>query len=249
MNFDELRNRYFEELATPEGGDSTRELEAAIHYVRGIQDSSCPATGRERRSVFNPRVEFADEVARLVEWGDDNGIATEYRLGELPPDDARGTEHFVWFEQNKVRRLTYETAEYSNQGPFGQTIETFEQDGMDGKPVVLMENRKASPSEYLERLYLQNILFHIENQLAAVSEFGIETTQPLFVGEPVSAEERSVFLEEFGFIEWRSPLTWYSRDLQIALSDVAIRNLVRGEGTIFPFDIWARRLDPSKDAV
>ena len=110
MTFDELRKRYFEELATPEGGDSTRELEAAIHYVRGIQGSGCPVAGRERRLVFNPRVEFVDEIARLIEWGDGNGIATEYRLGELHRDDARGTKHFVWFEQTRVRRITYETA-------------------------------------------------------------------------------------------------------------------------------------------
>ncbi|MCB1086987.1 MAG: hypothetical protein KDM63_08075 [Verrucomicrobiae bacterium] len=158
------------------------------------------------------------------------------------PHDASGSEHLVWVEGNQVRRVTFESLDYSSQGAFGQTIEAFQQSDWEGVDRLLVENRKATPSEYLERLYLQNLLFQIGNALASVSQFGIESTQPLFPLEAVTNEEISEFLTAFGFVRINS-LTWYHPDLSVAISDVSPRNLLRAEGAMFPFDIWARRIE------
>ena len=106
---------------------------------------------------------------------------------------------------------------------------------------MVMENRKASPSEYLERLYLQNILFHIDNRLEGFNQYGFEITQPLFSGERLNHDELNDFLTGFGFEQVNS-LTWYNRQLEIAISDVALHNVIRADDLIIPFDIWARRI-------
>ena len=142
MNFNELRSRYYDELATPEGCATAHQLESAINHARGVQGSSCPPAGRERLAVSNPRIQFAGEIERLANWAQDNGIATDYRRDALGEHHAQGTEHFVWFEERSVRRISFESLEYFNQGPFGQTIEAFEQTDLGGERIVVIENRK-----------------------------------------------------------------------------------------------------------
>ena len=224
------------------GGRATLLLESAIGYARGVQGASCPPAGLERARVDDPRLDFADEIERLIDWAETNSIPVRY-ASEKPfgTQDAEGTEHLVWIEGDHVRKISFASFEHFNQGPFGQTIEAFEDVNLAGERVVVFENRKGSPAEYLERLYLQNILFRINNTLEAVSENGIETTQPLFLGETISKGERDVYLAELGFAQV-APLTFYHSELAIALSDLAPYNIIRTKVGIFPFDIWARRI-------
>ncbi|MDB4491718.1 hypothetical protein N9260_01725 [bacterium] len=95
----------------------------------------------------------------------------------------------------------------------------------------------------MERIYLQNLLFNVDNRLVSISEYGIETTQPLFIGDPLDHASLSAFLGSLGFVK-RGALTWYNAGLEIALSDVALHNVILVEDAVFPFDVWARRLAP-----
>lgn len=49
------------------------------------------------------------------------------------------------------------------------------------------------------------------------------------------------FLAALGFEEV-SALTYYSSELEVALSDLALYNVIQVDGSIAPFDIWARRI-------
>lgn len=241
MTFDELRRDYFGKLEEDGRRAATHRIESALAHARGIQGPGCPPAGLERRVVSDPTREFSEEVGRLTDWCGKNGFSTGYRPESLGQHDAEGTEHLVWYEQNRVRKISFSSHGYSNQGPYGQTIEAFHDTELDGSTVVVMENRKASPAEYLERIYLQNLLFNIDNRLEGFHPFGFETTQPLFEGEAVGADELASFLEAFGF-ERINRLTWYSRNLEVAISDVSLHNVIRSSGLVFPFDIWARRI-------
>lgn len=242
MTFDEVRNRYFEELAETDAGRATLLLESAIAYARGVSGPGVAPAGLERLRVENPQVEFAGEISRLISWAANEGISGQSISDErYGTQDTEGTEHWVWFENSRVRKISFSNPDHFDQGPFGQTIEAFEDTGPDGEVAVVIENRKGSPSEYLERLYLQNVLFRIDNRLEALSEFGIETTQPLFTGEPLTEERLDSFLDAFGFVPV-SALTYHHRGLHVALSDIALHNVIKTGAAIFPFDIWARRI-------
>ncbi len=112
MTFDELRSRYFEELATPEGGVATLLLESAIHHTRGVSGSGIDAAGRERLGVRAARTQFAEEIERLIDFAADHSIPVRYRLSDGGPvHHAEGTEHYVWFEGENVRKVTFEASE------------------------------------------------------------------------------------------------------------------------------------------
>lgn len=155
MSFDEIRKQYFERLAGTPAGDATLLLESAITDTRGIQGAGFTPCGMERRRISNPKEEFADEIWRLSSWAAENSVPESY-LGnrEFGSHDTAGTEHWVWFEGQLVRKVSFANHEHFNQGPFGQTIEAFEDQDLSGKSLIVFENRMSSPSEYLERLYL-----------------------------------------------------------------------------------------------
>jgi len=126
MTFDEVTEQYLEELAETDASRETLLLESAIAHTRGVSGAGFAPSGLERRRVADPKVEFANEILRLTEWATVHGVpirhVSDQRYGT---QDAEGTEHWVWFEDAQVRRISFSSLDHFDQGPLGQTTEAF----------------------------------------------------------------------------------------------------------------------------
>ena len=115
--------------------DARRTLESSSDFTRGggapTPDHDADYAGRTKR------VEL--EQQRLIQWATENR-----KLGSrLPPEFGRGGEHQVYFHKTKQRYLKATLLE--RQLGYGIAL---------GSHV-----RGATPSKYLDRLGLQNLLF------------------------------------------------------------------------------------------
>jgi hypothetical protein len=114
--------------------DARRTLESAAHFTRGgcapAPDHDADYTSRARRVEAEQR--------RLIQWAKENG-----KLGfssRLPPVFAQGGEHDVFF-QKRTRRYLKATRQDRHKG-YGIALGS--------------HTHGATPSEYLDRLILQN---------------------------------------------------------------------------------------------
>ena len=112
-----------------------RPLESASHFTRG---GGPPAPDHDATDAHR-RKRVESEQRRLIQWAKENRKLG----GRLPPEFSRGGEHQVYFHRAKQRYLKATLLE--RQLGYG---------------IALGSNcRGASPSEYLDRLDLQNLIF------------------------------------------------------------------------------------------
>jgi hypothetical protein len=144
--------------------DARRSLESSAHFARG---GCAPAPDHDAdHATRSRRVEA--EQQRLIQWAKDN---QKLALGgRLPPEFARGGEHQVFYQKRTQRYLKATLLE--RQLGYGIAL---------GSHV-----HGATPSEYLDRLNLQNQIFeddiHLERIVIRNGKPIIITSQPAIKG-------------------------------------------------------------------
>ena len=161
------------------GGRAEIPPESAAHYTgRGAETTPGHDTPFAARAA-----RIRTEQQRLRQWAEEHG-----KLGtKLPPEDGRGGEHIVQFDE-KSQRIFKATRPDAQQG-YGIAFGSFSQG--------------ATPSEYLDRLANQNRIFgddiRVERIVPAGGKLSIVTSQPWIKGRDATAQEIDSYMEAKGF--------------------------------------------------
>jgi hypothetical protein len=100
---------------------------------------------------------------------------------------------------------------------------------------------EATPLEYLERLYLQNLLVPGLNRIEGIidqpgDEMAIVTSQPRFEIVPVTALEIDAWFASQGFSKV-AEAAYYRAEDNLGIFDAHEKNLVRAGELLVPFDV------------
>ena len=136
--------------------DARRTLESSAHFTRG---GGAPAPDHDATYASRAK-RLETEQRRLIQWAKENGkLAVS---GRLLPGLTRGGEHQVFF-QKRTRRYIKATLTERQKG-YGIALGSFD--------------RGATPSEYLDRLDLQNCIFDDDIRLERIV---IKNDKPIIV--------------------------------------------------------------------
>lgn len=213
-----------DEPRPPVVADPRRTLEASAHFTRGggppAPDHDADHAGRQRRVEAEQR--------RLIEWARANGKIAPG--GRLPPAFARGGEHQVYFQKHTRRYLKATLPERH----FGYGIAL-------GSLV-----HGATPSEYLERLALQNSLFaddiRLERIIANRGFPIIVTSQPAIKGMMPSQRALDELMRTKGY-ERLADGAYYDAPSGLLVFDLFPRNAIQtDDGLIYPIDPVIQRI-------
>lgn len=229
-----------EDRKSPEGcgGDALGENKgfSPKTVARRIFGSNAEGTSRLQRSAtgIGDRADYAKVEREAIVAA---GVLPTLKY--LSTIDARGTEHSVRFRGSRVEKHQHSSGWVSvvtSEGKIGLA--------------------HASPSEYLRRLDLQNVLFGDDIQVIGLTRGNrFVITQPtLKGGEPTEIEIRDV-LEAAG---WRRiPIAiqdlppdlmgsaWWHSEEQVVLLDARKPNLKKTDfGAVLPIDLILADLTP-----
>lgn len=204
--------------------DARGALESAAHFTRG---GSTPAPDHD--ATHSDRTErVATEQTRLVQWARENG-----KLGKrLPPELTRGGEHRVYFHKRLQRYFKSNLLE--RQLGYGISLGSY--------------SRGATPSEYLDRLSLQNSIFNDDIRLERIVLIGtkpvVVTSQPFIRGTSPEQSTLDEMMIEKGYVRLaEGAYCLESRGLLIF--DLFPRNAIQtATGVIFPIDPVIQRIAP-----
>ena len=204
--------------------DASRSLESSANYARG---GGAPAPDHDADYASRTkRVEA--EQQRLIQWAKENRKLG----GRLPPEFTRGGEHQVYFHKPKQRYLKATLLE--RQLGYG---------------IALGSNvRGATPSEYLDRLDLQNQIFNDDIRLERIVLKGgkpiIVTSQPAIKGSsPTQAALDELMLAK-GY-ERLADGAYYEIKSGLLVFDLFPRNAIQAaDGHIYPIDPVIQRITP-----
>lgn len=204
--------------------DARRTLESSADFARG---GGPPAPDHD--ADFASRTKRVEaEQRRLIQWAKENGKLG----GRLPPEFSRGGEHQVYFHRARQRYLKATLLE--RQLGYG---------------IALGSNvRGATPSEYLDRLNLQNQIFEDDIQLEWVVLKGgkpvVVTSQPAIKGgSPTQAELDELMLGK-GY-EKLADGAYYGAKDGLLVFDLFPRNaILAADGHIYPIDPVIQRITP-----
>lgn len=204
--------------------DACRPLESAAHFTRGggapAPDHDAPDADRRKR--------VESEQGRLIQWAKENRKLG----GRLPPVFSRGGEHQVYFHRAKERYL--KATLLNRQLGYG---------------IALGSNcRGATPSEYLDRLDLQNLIFHDDIRLERVVATGgkpvIVTSQPAIKGGSPTQAALDEMMTGKGY-EKLADGAYYSEPQGLLIFDLLPRNaILAADGQIYPIDPVIQRIAP-----
>jgi hypothetical protein len=198
---------------------------AALDFLRGIHEtggipSGSPTLARQKENLR----EWADRLGLLL---NPESITSRLTRG--------GQEHDFYREGDRVFKVT-------RNGVFGLSpgIElALVSSAQDARRFHLWE---ASPIEYLERLYLQNLLVPGLNAFEGLivqpgDEMAIVTSQPRFDIVPVDTEEIDAWFASLGFVKITAA-AYYRAEDNLGVFDAHDKNLVRAaEDVLVPFDV------------
>ena len=201
-----------------------RPLESAANFTRGggppTPDHDAPDADRRKRVEIEQR--------RLIQWAQEN-----WKLGgRLPPEFTRGGEHQVYFHKRKQRYLKATLLERQ----FGYGI------------ALGSNSRGATPSEYLDRLDLQNTIFHDDIQLERiVPDNGkpiVITSQPAIKGHAPTQAALDDLMTGKGY-EKLANGAYYDEPKGLLIFDLFPRNAIQAaDGHIYPIDPVIQRISP-----
>ena len=211
--------------ADQRGTDGADLVRAALDFLRGSASAdvgTCgpPTLARQKEDLR----EWADRLGLLL---NSEPITSRLTLG--------GQEHDFFREGERVFKVT-------RNGVFGLSpgIElALVSSAQDARRFHLWE---ASPLEYLERLYLQNLLVPGLNALEGLivqpgDEMAIVTSQPRFDIVPVDTGEIDAWFASLGFLKI-TDAAYYRAEDNLGVFDAHDKNLVRAaEDVLVPFDV------------
>lgn len=206
--------------------DASRTLESAADFTRG---SCAPAPDHDAdHASRTKRVEA--EQQRLILWAKENGKLSS--SSRLPPFFARGGEHEVFY-QKSTRRY----------------VKATRLDKQKGYGIALGSNTHgATPSEYLDRLALQNKIFDDDIRLERVVENDgkpiIVTSQPSIKGAEASQAALDELMTGKGY-ENLAEGAYYDEKRGLFVFDLLPRNAIQAaDGHIYPIDPVIQRIAP-----
>jgi hypothetical protein len=206
--------------------DPRRPLESAADFTRG---GGPPAPDHDADHTHRTiRVEA--EQRRLLQWAKENGKLGS--SGRLPPVFARGGEHQVYF-QKRTRRYLKTTLPDRQKG-YGIALGSL--------------THGATPSEYLDRLDLQNQIFHddirLERIVANKGRPVIITSQPAIKGGAPTQPALDELMTGKGY-EKLADGAYYDEPAGLLVFDLFPRNAIQAaDGHIYPIDPVIQRITP-----
>jgi hypothetical protein len=198
--------------------DARRTLESAAHYTRG---GGAPAPGHDAdHPTRSKRVEA--EQRRLIQWAKENGKLGS--SGRRPPVFAGGGEHNVFF-QKRTQRYIKATRLDRHKG-YGIALGSL--------------SHGATPSEYLDRIALQNQRFEDDIRLERVVENEgkpiIITSQPSIKGHSPTQDALDELMLGKGY-ENLTEGACYDEWAGLLVFDLFPRNAIQAaDGHIYPID-------------
>jgi hypothetical protein len=204
--------------------DPRRTLELSAHFTRG---GGAPAPDHDADHASRAsRVEA--EQRRLIQWAKANsklGVG-----GRLPPEFARGGEHQVFF-QKRTRRYLKATLPNRQKG-YGIALGS--------------HTRGATPSEYLDRIALQNQIFNDDIRLERIVIKGgkpiIITSQPAIKGGSPTQTALDGLMAVKGY-EKLADGAYYDETAGLLVFDLFPRNAIQApDGQIYPIDPVIQRI-------
>lgn len=200
-------------------------LEALV-YLRG----SLPANG----GTFGPP-SLPRQKEDLQKWA--TGLDLILNPSELPPKVVRGGQEHELFHDE----ITDRYFKVTRNGVFGLSpgIDlALVSSAADPRRFHLWE---ANPIDYLERLFLQNLLVPdlntFEGLIVQGDDMAIVTSQPRFDIVAVTSGEIDQWFETLGFSKITDS-SYYRQEDNLGIFDAHDKNLVRGdEETLIPFDV------------
>lgn len=183
-----------DEQVLPQGrehdsGTQSRITEGALAKARALFRGSVCANGAfpEDEDWERPEREWTN----LLRWAEKEGLI----LTGPGPQRLGGREHDCTFDTEQECWIKFTKPDAS-----GFTVDW----GDDGRPYM----RNASPSEYLDRIQLQNDLLEDRIELLGLWQAGrnswrIVTQQPDVPGTPSTMEEIRSGMERMGFVQLR----------------------------------------------
>ena len=212
------------DIRTTALADACRTLESAADFTRG---GGTPTPGHDAdHASRSKRVE--EEQRRLIQWAKENGKLR--RIGRLPPPFAHGGEHDVFFHKRAQRYV--KATRLDRQRGYGIALGSL--------------THGATPSEYLDRLALQNRIFNDDIRLERIAENDgkpiILTSQPFIKGvEPTQAALDELMLGK-GY-EILTEGAYYDEQAGSLVFDLFPRNAVQtADGHIYPIDPVIQRI-------
>jgi hypothetical protein len=202
--------------------DARRALKECAEFTRGggppTPDHDANHAARAKR--------LEAETERLIKWAQVHGF-----LGNrLPPEYTRGGEHYVFYQRRR-RRYLKATLPHRHKG-FGIALGSF----VHG----------ATPSEYLDRLDLQNLIFEddilLESIVVKDEKAMIVTSQPAIKGLPPSQEALDELMKGKGY-ELLAEGAYYDERRGLRIFDLFPRNAIQvANGAVYPFDPVIQRI-------
>jgi hypothetical protein len=206
--------------------DSRRPLESSAHFTRG---GGAPAPDHDADNANrSSRVEA--EQRRLIQWAQENGKLGSSR--RLLPEFTRGGEHGVFF-QKRTKRYLKATLPDRQRG-YGIALGSY--------------SHGATPSEYLDRLDLQNQIFHDDIRLERIVVKNgkpiVVTSQPAIKGDPPTQPALDELMTGKGYEELADG-AYYDERAGLLVFDLFPRNAIQAaDGHIYPIDPVIQRITP-----
>jgi hypothetical protein len=204
---------------------SPSPLDQCAQYARG---GSPPAPDHDS-DIAARRKRIATEQGRLVEWAAENGYLKSER--RRLPEYGRGGEHLVFF--HKAKKRYFKETLPDKQLSYGIAL---------GSQI-----RGATPSEYLDRLSLQNEIFSDDIQLEYVlSNNGkpiIVTSQPAVEGQKGKVAAICQMMVDKGYIRLTDD-AFYDGRTGLLVFDLFPRNVLEtASQLLLPIDPVIQRID------
>jgi hypothetical protein len=190
---------------TPQIGDGRRALAILAHHLRGGLEAA-----PDHDSIESIRFEkVGREQKLLIEWAKENQKLRK----SFPEGDGSGGEHIVHLDVKA-----------------GRYFKTTNKNGLGYGVAVGSYCRGATPSEYLDRLSLQNELFNDDIRLEYIALRDrvpvIVTSQRIAVGDPAIEPEIIAVMVANGY-EHLAPGTFYLAKRGLLMYDLHPRNAIK----------------------
>ena len=206
--------------------DACRTLESASDFARG---GGAPAPGHDAdHASRSKRVEA--EQQRLIQWAKENGKLGSSR--RRPPVFAGGGEHNVFF-QKRTQRYIKATRLDRHKG-YGIAFGFL--------------SHGATPSEYFDRIALQNRIFEDDIRLERVLDNEgkpiVITSQSSIKGHPPTQDALDELMLGKGY-EKLAEGAFYDEQAGLLVFDLFPRNAIQAaDGHVYPIDPVIQRITP-----